>query len=171
MRTSWCECAAARKPRFEPGDFQDVDLVPIINFVYNRLNPERRIYASVKCVMIGSGNDLSAFCAKPLPEPMPTYYQLDQQTPGDPKIQAKTPSKPLKKTEMKHRLRNGGHAIQCITLQWRHNGRDSVSNHQPHDCLLNRFIQTQIKGNIKAPLHWPLCGEFTGDRWIPSTNG
>ena len=24
------------------------------------------------------------------------------------------------------------------SLQWRHNGRDSVSNHQPHDCLLNR---------------------------------
>ena len=25
------------------------------------------------------------------------------------------------------------------TLQWRHNGRDGVSNHQPHDCLLNRY--------------------------------
>ena len=25
----------------------------------------------------------------------------------------------------------------------------------------------QIKENIKAPRHWPLCGEFTGDRWIP----
>ena len=25
------------------------------------------------------------------------------------------------------------------TLQWRHNERDGVSNHQPHDCLLNRF--------------------------------
>ena len=24
--------------------------------------------------------------------------------------------------------------------------------------------------NIKAPRHWPLCGEFTGDRWIPHTN-
>ena len=24
---------------------------------------------------------------------------------------------------------------------------------------------------IKAPRHWPLCGEFTGDRWIPRTNG
>ena len=24
------------------------------------------------------------------------------------------------------------------------------------------FIQTQIKGNIKAPRHWPLCGEFKG---------
>ena len=23
--------------------------------------------------------------------------------------------------------------------------------------------------NITAPRHWPLCGEFTGDRWIPVT--
>ena len=30
------------------------------------------------------------------------------------------------------------------------------------------FVQAQIKENIKAPRHWPLCGEFTGDRWIPS---
>ena len=29
----------------------------------------------------------------------------------------------------------------------------------------------QIKENIKAPRHWPLCGEFAGDRWIPRTNG
>ena len=33
------------------------------------------------------------------------------------------------------------------------------------------FIQTQITENTKAPRHWPLCGEFTGDRWIPRTNG
>ena len=33
------------------------------------------------------------------------------------------------------------------------------------------FIRAQIKVNIKAPRHWPLCGEFTGDRWIPRTNG
>ena len=32
------------------------------------------------------------------------------------------------------------------------------------------FIQTLIKENIKGPRHWPLCGEFTGDRWIPRTN-
>ena len=31
------------------------------------------------------------------------------------------------------------------------------------------FIQMQIKENIKAPRHWPLYGEFTGDRWIPRT--
>ena len=29
----------------------------------------------------------------------------------------------------------------------------------------------QIKENIKAPRHWPLCWEFTGDRWIPRTKG
>ena len=33
------------------------------------------------------------------------------------------------------------------------------------------FIQSQIKGNVKAPRHWPLWGEFTGDRWIPRTKG
>ena len=33
------------------------------------------------------------------------------------------------------------------------------------------FIQAQIKENTKVPRHWPLCGEFTGDRWIPRTNG
>ena len=25
------------------------------------------------------------------------------------------------------------------------------------------FIQAQIKENTKAPRHWPLCGEFTGE--------
>ena len=28
--------------------------------------------------------------------------------------------------------------------------------------------QAQIKENIKAPRHWPLWGEFNGDRWIPA---
>ena len=32
-------------------------------------------------------------------------------------------------------------------------------------------IQTQIKENIKTPRHRPLCGEFTGDQWIPRTKG
>ena len=32
-------------------------------------------------------------------------------------------------------------------------------------------IQTYIKENIKAPRHWPLCGDFNGDRWIPRTIG
>ena len=38
------------------------------------------------------------------------------------------------------------------TLQWRQNERDGVSNHQPYECLLNRWFKAQIKDNIKAPL-------------------
>ena len=56
-----------------------------------------------------------------------------------------------------------------ITLQWNHNERDGVSNHQHHECLLNRLFKAQIKENINAPRHWPLCGEITGERWIPCT--
>ena len=28
-----------------------------------------------------------------------------------------------------------------FTLRWRRNGRDGVSNHQPHDCLLNSLLR------------------------------
>ena len=37
--------------------------------------------------------------------------------------------------------------------------------------LFTPFIQAQIKEDIKAPRYWPLCGEFTGDRWISRTKG
>ena len=60
-------------------------------------------------------------------------------------------------------------SFHLVSLQWRHNERDGVSNHQPHECLINRLFQAQIKENIKAPRHWPLWREFTGDRWIPDT--
>ena len=53
------------------------------------------------------------------------------------------------------------------SLKWLHNGRDGVS-----PLFTPLFIQAHIKENIiKAPRHWPLWGEFTGDRWIPRTNG
>ena len=30
------------------------------------------------------------------------------------------------------------------------------------------IYQTQMKENIKAPRHWPLCGEFTGTGEFPA---
>ena len=36
-----------------------------------------------------------------------------------------------------------------MALQWRHNGHDGVSNHQPHDCLLNRFVRRRSKNTSK----------------------
>ena len=40
-----------------------------------------------------------------------------------------------------------------MALHWRHNGHDSVSNHQPHGCLLNRlFRRRSRKCQSSAPL-------------------
>ena len=38
---------------------------------------------------------------------------------------------------------------QLTTLQWRHNERDGVSNHQPHDCLLNCLFRRRWKNTSK----------------------
>ena len=39
----------------------------------------------------------------------------------------------------------GSSKAAYIPLKWRHNEHDGVSNHQRHECLLNRFFQAQIK--------------------------
>ena len=51
-------------------------------------------------------------------------------------------------------------------LQWRHNERDSLSNHQPHDCLLNRLFGRRSKKTSKLNVtglcvgNSPVTGEF-----------
>ena len=58
------------------------------------------------------------------------------------------------------------------SLQWRHNGHDGVSNHQPHNCLLNRLYGRRSKktskllvtglcvgnspGPVNSPHKWPV---------------
>ena len=46
--------------------------------------------------------------------------------------------------------------------QWRHNGRDGVSNHQPHDCLLNRLFRCRSKLRVTGLSvgNSPVTGEF-----------
>ena len=50
-----------------------------------------------------------------------------------------------------------------FTLQWRHNGRDSVSNHQPHDCSLNRLFRRRSKKTSKLRV----TGLCVGNSWGP----
>ena len=56
--------------------------------------------------------------------------------------------------------------LQCDSLQWRHNGRDSVSNHQLHHCLLNGLIRRRSKKRSKLRVtdlcagNSPVTGEF-----------
>ena len=56
------------------------------------------------------------------------------------------------------------------SLQWRHNERDSVSNHQPHDCLLNCLFRHRSKKTSKLRVtglcegNSPGTGEFPAQR-------
>ena len=59
------------------------------------------------------------------------------------------------------------------TLQWRHNERNGVSNHQPHDCILKRLFRRRSKktsklrvtglceGNSRWPVKSPHKGPVT----------
>ena len=55
-------------------------------------------------------------------------------------------------------------------LQWCHNERDGVSNHQPHDCLLNRLLRHRSKKTSKLRVtgvydgNSPVTGEFPAQR-------
>ena len=40
-------------------------------------------------------------------------------------------------------------SLLFTALQWRHNGCDGVSHHQPHDCLLNRLLRCRSKETSK----------------------
>ena len=41
------------------------------------------------------------------------------------------------------------HDRLILAWQWRHNGRDGVSNHQPHYCLLSRLFWSRSKKTSK----------------------
>ena len=47
-----------------------------------------------------------------------------------------------------------------IRLQWRHNGRDGLSNHQPHDSLLNRLFRRRSKETSKFRVPGFCAGNF-----------
>ena len=61
-------------------------------------------------------------------------------------------------------------------LQWRHNGRHGVSNHQPHDCLLNRLFRHRSKKTSKLRVtglcegNSPVTCEFPSQRAINAEN-
>ena len=61
---------------------------------------------------------------------------------------------------------------RLFTLHWRHNWRDCASNHQHHDCVLNRLFRRRLKktsklrviglcavsspGPVNSPHKWPV---------------
>ena len=66
----------------------------------------------------------------------------------------------------------GMHKLAVYSLQWRHNGHDGVSNHQPYQCLRNRlfgadqrkhqssaslaFVRGIHRRPVNSPHKWPV---------------
>ena len=63
-----------------------------------------------------------------------------------------------------------GHTNLCwsIPLRWRHNGRDGVSKHQPHDCLLNRLFGRRSKKTSKLRVTGLCVGNSPGTGEYPA---
>ena len=72
-------------------------------------------------------------------------------------------------------MKNLRNFVACIAksvtpLQWRHTGHDSVSNHQPRECLLSRLIRRRSNNTSKLRVtglctgNSPEAGEFPAQR-------
>ena len=57
---------------------------------------------------------------------------------------------------------------QSTPLVWRHNRRDGVSNHQPHDCLLNRLFSRRSKKTPKLCVTGLCAGKSPETREFPA---
>ena len=54
------------------------------------------------------------------------------------------------------------------SLRWRRNGHDSVSNHQPHDCLLNRLFRRRSMKTWKLRVTGLCAGNSPGTGEFPA---
>ena len=60
------------------------------------------------------------------------------------------------------------HWYVAITLRWRHNGHDSVSNHQPCDCSVNRLFRRRSKKTSKLRVAGHCVGNSPGTGEFPA---
>ena len=58
--------------------------------------------------------------------------------------------------------------IEVTSLQWRHNGHDSVSNQQLHNCLLNRWFRRRSKETSKLRATGLCAGNSPGTSEFPA---
>ena len=59
-------------------------------------------------------------------------------------------------------------SVPWFSLRWRHNGRHSVSNHQPHHCLLSRLFRRRSKKTSKLRVTGLCVGNSPGAGEFPA---
>ena len=57
---------------------------------------------------------------------------------------------------------NTQYAKNILSLHWRHNDHDGVSNHQPHGCLLNRLFRRRSQKTSKLRVTGLCVGNSPG---------
>ena len=57
---------------------------------------------------------------------------------------------------------------KSLPLQWRHNERDGVSNHQPHDCFYNGLFRHRSKKTSKLRVTGLCVGKLPGTSEFPA---
>ena len=70
--------------------------------------------------------------------------------------------------ELAHCLWRCQNTGRFSALRWRHNGRDIVSNHQPHHCLLNRLFRRRSKKISKLRVTGLCAGNSPGTSKFPA---
>ena len=58
--------------------------------------------------------------------------------------------------------------VHLFTLRWHHNGLDSISNHQPHHCLLNRLYGRRSMKTSKLRVTGLCAGNSPGTGEFPA---
>ena len=58
--------------------------------------------------------------------------------------------------------------FSLFSSQWHHNGFDSVSNHQPHDCFLKRLFRRRSKKTSKLCVTGLCAGNSPGTGEFPA---
>ena len=67
-----------------------------------------------------------------------------------------------------HMFDRGTAFTSKCSLRWSPNGRDSVSNHQPHHCLLNRLFRRRSKITLKLRSTGLCAGKSPGIGEFPA---
>ena len=65
-------------------------------------------------------------------------------------------------------MMNSHFLTELSSLQWRHNGRDSVSNHQPHHCFPNRLFSHRSKKTSRLRVTGLCVGNSPGTGEFPA---
>ena len=131
-------------------------------------SPFRRLFLSVRCLTCLFNMQEIYIMSLENASNLPSFTKVGEHNNS---VNSTVPSHP---PEVGHSVFSRGYkmnkrvVILNNALRWRHNERDSVSNHQPHDCLLNRLFRRRSKKTSKLRVTGLCVGKSPGTGVFPT---